>query len=106
MADVNSRQIVDSVKTIEVRGSFGNGKAARKESNKFYRGLRRELMRNYRYEYRDYSGPSSWFYRGKNNNFPYCSLHHGYSHVSKNYYVVVTYNDNRNQIIKKYTPPG
>lgn len=105
MADVTTRQIIDSVKAIEVMGLFGSDKLARRESLKFYRGLRRELMRNYGYEYRDYSGPASWFYKGKNKNFPYCSIHHGYSRAKKNYYVMIAYNDNPNQRIKKYPPP-
>lgn len=104
-AEAKTLQFLDSVKTIYIEGLFGSGKPAKKESNKFFRGLRRELMRYYRYEYRDYSEPASWFYRGKSSNFPYCSLHHGYSIQLKSYYVLLSYNDDKQQVIKKYLPP-
>jgi hypothetical protein len=104
-ADANTGLFVDSLKTIEIEGLFGNGKPAKKESIKFFRGLRRELMSDYRYEYRDYYEPASWFYRGKSRNFPYCSLHYGYSDRLKSYYVLLSYNDDKSQIIKSYPPP-
>lgn len=104
-ADAKTRQFIDSFKTVEIQGLFGTGKPAKKESNKFFKGLRRELMRDYRYEYRDYYEPASWFYRGKSSSFPNCSLHYGYSNRLKSYYVLLSYNDEKSQIIKSYPPP-
>jgi hypothetical protein len=104
-ADARTRQFVDSFKTIAIEGLFGAGKPARKESNKFFKGLRRELMRDYRYEYRDYYEPASWFYQGKSSNFPNCSLHHGYSNRLKSYFVLLAYSDEKSQLIKSYPPP-
>ena len=104
-ADSKSGEIVDSVKTVYIQGLFGSGKMARKESAKFFKGLRRQLMRDYRYEYRDYYEPASWFYRGKTKTFPYCSLHYGYSRTMNSYYVSLVYNDDKSQKIKSYPPP-
>lgn len=104
-ADAITKQFLDSLKTIEIQGLFGTGKPARKEAYKFFKGLRRELMRNYRYEYRDYYEPASWFYRGKSSSFPYCSLHFGYSTRLKSYYVSIAYDDEKSPKIKKYPPP-
>lgn len=104
-ADAKTRQIIDSIKTVVVEGSFGANKSSKQEARKFYKGLRRELMRYYHYEYHDYYEPASWFYRGKNKNFPYCSLHLGYSEDKKSYYVLLAYNDQKSQLIKSYPPP-
>ena len=104
-ADSKTGQLVDSVKTIQIQGLFGKEKAGKKESLKFFRGLRRELMRDYRYEYRDYYEPASWFYRGKTKAFPYCSLHYGYSTSLKSYFVLLSYSDEKSQKIKSYPPP-
>jgi len=104
-ADALTNQFLDSLKTVEIQGLFGSGKPARKEATRFFKGLRRELMRNYRYEYRDYYEPASWFYRGKSKGFPYCSLHYGYSNRLKSYYVSLAYNDEKAAKIKSYPPP-
>ena len=104
-ADAMTRQFIDSLKTVEIQGLFGSDKPAKKEAYKFFKGLRRELMRNYRYEYRDYYEPASWFYRGKSKNFPYCSLHYGYSRRLKSYYVSLAYNDEKSAQVKSYLPP-
>ena len=103
--DPTTFQIVDSFKTIDILGDFGINKAGRKESVKFYKGLRKELMKNYRYEFKDYEGEASWFYKGKNRNFPNCSLHFGYSEELKFYYVILSYDDQKSKIIKSYPPP-
>jgi hypothetical protein len=100
-----TRQFIDSFKQVSIEANFGSDKFARRESVKFYRGLRKELMRNYRYEYRDYYNQASWFYRGKNKNFPYCSINYGYSERFKFYYVALSYNDQKSQPIKSYPPP-
>ena len=100
-----TRQFIDSFKTIIIEGNFGSDKFARRESVRFYRGLRKQLMKNYRYEYRDYYNQASWFYRGKTNNFPYCSLYFGYSEKARFYYVTLSYNDQKSQPIKSYPPP-
>ena len=103
--DAITREHIDSFNTITIAGFFGIGKPARQESHKFYRGLRRELMRFYRYEYRDYYEPASWFYRGKGESFPYCSLHFVFDEKIKSYSVLLAYNDQQHQVIKAYPPP-
>jgi hypothetical protein len=103
--DGRTRQFIDSFKTIDVEGLFGSGRMARKESIRFYKGLRRELMTNYRYEYRDYFNSASWLYRGKSDAFPNCSIYHGYSEELKSYFVIISYSDQKNQTIKTYRPP-
>lgn len=105
LMDVSTRQFVDSMSTIEVRGIFGKNKPAKKESRKFYKGVRKELMRFYKYEFRDYEGQSSWFYRGKSANFLNCSLHFGTNEKTGEHYVQLVYSDQKNQQIKTYPPP-
>jgi hypothetical protein len=103
--NASTHQFIDSFKSVSIEANFGPDKFARRESVKFYKGLRKELMRNYRYEYRDYYNQASWFYRGKNKNFPYCSIFFGYSEERKFYYVLLSYNDQKSQPIKSYPPP-
>ncbi len=105
MMDFSTRQLVDSASIIEVQGVFGKDKAAKKEARKFYKGVRKELMRFYRYEFKDYEGQSSWFYRGKTSNFLNCSLHYGTHYRTKEHYVLLAYSDQKNQKIKSYPPP-
>jgi hypothetical protein len=103
--NASTRQFIDSFKQVSIEANFGSDKFARRESVKFYRGLRKELMKNYRYEYRDYYNQASWFYRGKSKSFPYCSIYYGYSDRFKFYYVTLSYNDQKSQPIKSYPPP-
>ncbi len=105
LVDLSSRLPFDSASIIEVQGVFGKDKPAKKESRKFYRGVRKELMRFYRYEYRDYHDQSSWFYRGKTSNFMNCSLHFGTDERSGEHYVLLSYSDQKNLKIKSYPPP-
>lgn len=105
LVDLSSRLPFDSASIIEVQGVFGKDKIAKKESRKFYRGIRKELMRFYRYEYRDYYDQSSWFYRGKTSNFLNCSLHFGTDEITREHYVLLAYSDQKNLKIKSYPPP-
>lgn len=105
MMDVSTRRFIDSASIIEVQGVFGIDKPAKKESRKFYRGIRKELMRFYRYEFRDYEGQSSWFYKGKTSNFLNCSLHFGTDDKTGEHFVLLAYSDQKNVKIKSYPPP-
>ncbi|OSZ80522.1 hypothetical protein CAP36_04530 [Chitinophagaceae bacterium IBVUCB2] len=105
MMDARTRKFIDSASVIEVEGVFGKDKAAKRESRKFYKGVRKELMRFYRYEFKDYEGQSSWFYRGKTPNFLNCSLHYGTHYRTGEHYVLLAYSDQKNLKIRSYPPP-
>ena len=102
--DTISRQFIDSFKSVQIEGIFGNGKSAKKEAAKFFKGLSRELMKYYRHESRNNYTTFFSYNRFNSKNLPVCTIYSGYSEEFKFYYVRLTYYDKKWQVIKVNLP--
>jgi hypothetical protein len=93
--DTISRQFIDSFASIKMEGIFGDGKQAKQEATKFYKGLRIEFKKYYRYRSKSQSGfaRAHFFRKGKNNSFLNCSLHLSYSKKFNFFYILLLYVD-------------
>jgi hypothetical protein len=74
-----------------IEGVFSDTKAGRKKSRQVFKEIRKKFRQYYKEEKIHQSELGSWFKKGKNNNFPDCSIWQGYEDVKKFYYVLISY---------------
>ena len=93
---------IDSTNEISIEAVFPNNKLGRRGSAKVFNEVRKVLRRNYTSGvFENYSnGYGVLFSRGRNENFPDCSLSKGHSKELRFYFVMITYTSPRNNLLE------